>query len=111
VPEVKLVSSLDGPDGAPVLVPGNPIGTTRDVWAHQPRWFTPEFVPGSPAEVETVLGMLRGTSPVGYAGCAEAIAAEASRHPERARPTLAASAPPPASRTAGVSPPSGPPTW
>lgn len=40
-----------------------------------PRWFTPEFVSGSPAEVETVLGMLRGTSPPGYAGCAEAIAA------------------------------------
>lgn len=35
MPEVKLVSSLDGPPGAPVLVLGNPIGTTREVWAHQ----------------------------------------------------------------------------
>lgn len=35
--QVKLVSSLDGPSGdeAPVLVLGNPIGTTRDVWSHQ----------------------------------------------------------------------------
>jgi len=35
VPEVQLVSSLEGPDDAPVLVLANPIGTTRDVWAHQ----------------------------------------------------------------------------
>jgi 3-oxoadipate enol-lactonase len=37
VPEVKLVSSLDGPDSddVPVLVLGNPIGTTRDVWSRQ----------------------------------------------------------------------------
>jgi len=35
VPAVKLVSSLEGPDDAPVLVLGNPIGTTRDVWARQ----------------------------------------------------------------------------
>jgi 3-oxoadipate enol-lactonase len=35
VPAVKLVSSLEGPDDAPVLVLGNPIGTTRDVWSHQ----------------------------------------------------------------------------
>ncbi len=35
MPAVKLVSSLDGPEDAPVLVLGNPIGTTRDVWAHQ----------------------------------------------------------------------------
>ena len=32
---VKLVSSLEGPDGAPVLVLGNPIGTNRDVWSRQ----------------------------------------------------------------------------
>jgi len=32
---VKLVSSLEGPDDAPVLVLGNPIGTNRDVWSHQ----------------------------------------------------------------------------
>ena len=32
---VELVSSLDGPDDAPVLILGNPIGTNRDVWSHQ----------------------------------------------------------------------------
>ncbi len=32
---VKLVSSLDGRPDAPVLILGNPIGTNRDVWAHQ----------------------------------------------------------------------------
>ena len=32
---VPLVSSLDGPPDAPVLILGNPIGTNRDVWAHQ----------------------------------------------------------------------------
>jgi 3-oxoadipate enol-lactonase len=35
VPELKLISSVEGPQDAPVLVLGNPIGTTRDVWAHQ----------------------------------------------------------------------------
>ena len=35
MPEVKLVSSFDGPPDAPVLMLGNPIGTNRDVWAHQ----------------------------------------------------------------------------
>jgi 3-oxoadipate enol-lactonase len=35
MPEVTLVSSIDGPDAAPVLVLGNPIGTNRDVWSHQ----------------------------------------------------------------------------
>jgi 3-oxoadipate enol-lactonase len=35
MPEVKLVSSLDGPPDAPVLILGNPIGTNRDVWSHQ----------------------------------------------------------------------------
>ena len=35
MPAVKLVSSLDGPSDAPVLILGNPIGTNRDVWAHQ----------------------------------------------------------------------------
>lgn len=39
-----------------------------------PRWFTPSFVSSHPAEVETVLDMLRGTQPEGYAGCGEAIA-------------------------------------
>jgi 3-oxoadipate enol-lactonase len=190
MPEVKLVSSLDGPPDAPVLVLGNPIGTTRDVWAYQvpvlaryfrllryeprghgapgaqspappgpytiaelgtdvlalansrgierfayagvslggmtgiwlaanaperitslavccaaltalpsprswhdraalarscglvplaemvvPRWFTPAFFAREPAAVATVVAMLTGTSPEGYAGCGEAIAA------------------------------------
>jgi 3-oxoadipate enol-lactonase len=35
MPEVKLVASFDGPSDAPVLILGNPIGTNRDVWAHQ----------------------------------------------------------------------------
>jgi hypothetical protein len=37
VPEVTLVSSLEGrsDDEAPVLVLGNPIGTSRDVWSRQ----------------------------------------------------------------------------
>jgi 3-oxoadipate enol-lactonase len=33
--EIELVSSLDGPEQAPVLILGNPIGTNRDVWSHQ----------------------------------------------------------------------------
>lgn len=35
MPATDIVSSLEGPDGAPVLVLGNPIGTTREVWKHQ----------------------------------------------------------------------------
>ena len=35
MPQVTLVSSMDGPEGAPALVLGNPIGTNRDVWSHQ----------------------------------------------------------------------------
>src|SRR5258708_32603790 len=35
MPAVKLASSIEGPEDAPVLVLGNPIGTTRDVWSHQ----------------------------------------------------------------------------
>jgi 3-oxoadipate enol-lactonase len=189
VPAVNLVSSLEGPEGAPVLVLGNPIGTTRDGWIHQlpvlsryfrilryeprghgvpgqqsaapkgpytiaelgadvlavansygverfayagvslggmtgiwlaanapervtslavccaaltalpsaqswhdraalvrsqgmaaladmvvPRWFTPAFLAREPEAVATVVAMLTGTSPEGYAGCGEAIA-------------------------------------
>ena len=33
--ETRLAASLDGPDGAPVLVLANPIGTTRAIWAAQ----------------------------------------------------------------------------
>ena len=190
MPELKLVSSIEGPQDAPVLVLSNPIGTTRDVWAHQvpvlsrhfrvlryeprghgapeaqspapkgpytiaelgadvlaalngygierfafagvslggmtgiwlaahapervtslavccaaltpmpdaqawhdraalvrkegmaalagvvvPRWFTPRFMASEPGQVETVVAMLTGTNPEGYAGCGEAIAA------------------------------------
>jgi 3-oxoadipate enol-lactonase len=39
-----------------------------------PRWFTPSFIRRSPGDVAAVVTMLRGTSPDGYAGCAEAIA-------------------------------------
>jgi 3-oxoadipate enol-lactonase len=35
MPEVGLAASLEGPDGAPVLVLANPIGTTRAIWAAQ----------------------------------------------------------------------------
>ena len=35
MPELTLVSSAEGPADAPVLVLGNPIGTTRDVWRYQ----------------------------------------------------------------------------
>lgn len=186
----QLVSSVEGPSGAPVLVLGNPIGTTRDVWSHQvpvlsrhfrvvryeprghgapgaqspapkgpytiaelgtdvlgmlnnygierfafagvslggmtgiwlaanaperltslavccaaltpmpdarawhdraalvrnegmaaladmvvPRWFTARFLASEPEQVQTVVAMLKGTAPEGYAGCGEAIAA------------------------------------
>ncbi len=40
-----------------------------------PRWFTPRFLASEPEQVETVVAMLKGTSPEGYAGCGEAIAA------------------------------------
>jgi 3-oxoadipate enol-lactonase len=40
-----------------------------------PRWFTPRFLTAEPEQVETVVAMLKGTSPEGYAGCGEAIAA------------------------------------
>ena len=35
--EVRLVSSMEGPDGAPVIVLANPIGTTRAIWDAQAR--------------------------------------------------------------------------
>jgi 3-oxoadipate enol-lactonase len=40
-----------------------------------PRWFTPRFMASEPGQVESVVAMLKGTSPEGYAGCGEAIAA------------------------------------
>ena len=39
-----------------------------------PRWFTPRFLASEPEQVETVVAMLKGTNPEGYAGCGEAIA-------------------------------------
>jgi 3-oxoadipate enol-lactonase len=35
MPAVQVVSSMEGPEGAPVLVLGNPIGTNRGVWSRQ----------------------------------------------------------------------------
>jgi len=35
--EVRLVSSMEGLDGAPVLILANPIGTTRAIWDAQVR--------------------------------------------------------------------------
>jgi 3-oxoadipate enol-lactonase len=35
--EVRLVSSLEGPDDAPVVILANPIGTSRAIWAAQAR--------------------------------------------------------------------------
>jgi 3-oxoadipate enol-lactonase len=38
------------------------------------RWFTPAYRSREPEAVATVVEMLKGTDPEGYAGCAEAIA-------------------------------------
>lgn len=38
------------------------------------RWFTPAWSQRNPGPVAAVAAMLEGTNPVGYAGCAEAIA-------------------------------------
>jgi 3-oxoadipate enol-lactonase len=40
-----------------------------------PRWFTARFAASEPEQVATVVAMLKGTAPEGYAGCGEAIAA------------------------------------
>ena len=40
-----------------------------------PRWFTPAFLARSADEVSGVTDMLKATSPAGYAGCGDAIAA------------------------------------
>jgi 3-oxoadipate enol-lactonase len=40
---VSLAASLDGPPGAPVLVLGNSLGTTRSVWDPQVPWLSREF--------------------------------------------------------------------
>jgi len=43
VPAADIVSSLEGPEDAPVLVLGNPIGTTRDVWNRQAEALSRHF--------------------------------------------------------------------
>ena len=35
--EVRLAASAEGPDGAPVVILANPIGTTRAIWEAQAR--------------------------------------------------------------------------
>jgi 3-oxoadipate enol-lactonase len=42
-PSQTLVSSLEGPDGAPVLVLGNSLGTTRAVWEPQQALLRTQF--------------------------------------------------------------------
>jgi pimeloyl-ACP methyl ester carboxylesterase len=54
-----LAASLAGPAGAPVLVLGNSLGTTGEVWEPQ----------------AAALGERFRLHPQGYAGCCEAIAA------------------------------------
>jgi 3-oxoadipate enol-lactonase len=41
--EVRLASSMEGPDGAPVVVLANPIGTTRAIWDAQARVLREDF--------------------------------------------------------------------
>jgi pimeloyl-ACP methyl ester carboxylesterase len=41
--EVHLVSSLEGPDDAPVLILANPIGTTRAIWDAQARLLREDY--------------------------------------------------------------------
>ena len=90
--EVRLVSSMEGPDDAPVIVLANPIGTTRAIWDAQARVLREDFrllrfelrghgAPGaqsdappgpySIAELGTdVLGLMRehGVTAAGYCG-------------------------------------------
>jgi 3-oxoadipate enol-lactonase len=65
-------------------------GTGWLVQASRGRWFTPDFVAGSPERVETHMRMLRETAPEGYAGCGEALGDFDSRAllKEIAAPTL-----------------------
>ncbi len=41
--EIRLASSLEGPDGAPVVILANPIGTTRAIWDAQARVLRESF--------------------------------------------------------------------
>src|SRR6516225_606980 len=89
---IRLVSSMEGPDDAPVLILANPIGTTRAIWDAQARVLREDFrllrfelrghgVPGaqsdappgpySIAELGTdVLGLMRdhGVAAAAYCG-------------------------------------------
>jgi 3-oxoadipate enol-lactonase len=69
-------------------------GTGAIVDMAVPRWFTPAFVQRSPEVVATVVQDLKATSPNGYAGCGDAIAAMDLRPllPSVKSPTLVISA-------------------
>ena len=41
--EVRLAASAEGPDGAPVVILANPIGTTRAIWDAQTRVLREDF--------------------------------------------------------------------
>ena len=41
--EIRLASSIEGPDGAPVVILANPIGTTRAIWDAQARVLRESF--------------------------------------------------------------------
>jgi 3-oxoadipate enol-lactonase len=41
--EVHLAASIEGPDGAPVVILANPIGTTRAIWDAQVRLLRDDF--------------------------------------------------------------------
>ncbi|HTQ90746.1 MAG TPA: alpha/beta fold hydrolase [Streptosporangiaceae bacterium] len=43
MPEVRLAASMEGPDGAPVVILANPIGTTRAIWDAQARVLRQHF--------------------------------------------------------------------
>ena len=40
---VRMVASIEGPDGAPVVILANPIGTTRAIWDAQARVLREDF--------------------------------------------------------------------
>ena len=84
----RLVSSMEGPDGAPVLILANPIGTTRAIWDAQARVLRQDHrllrfelrghgPPGAQSDAPPGPYSIAelGTDPAGYAGCAAAIAA------------------------------------